>query len=133
MHKMIPHRPRDNVLVFQKTKPSPSTSSEPTPTPEDRPKLHPGVRRRRITWLIIMFCFILWAVIQIFLQQLKIWEKQDQLAIKQSALKQAKKETAILQKGIEQLNDYHYLMELAHKYGYGKKGEKNYHPSAPTE
>lgn len=125
---MIPHRPRENVFALKSNMAS-SNGSSPSASQlsaSKSPKLHPGVRRRRLTWLTIMSLFILWAIVQISYQQWRIWEKEEQLAAKQATLKELKQETKSLQKEIQLLHDENYLLELAHKYGYGKKGEKTY-------
>ncbi|WP_044641831.1 septum formation initiator family protein [Risungbinella massiliensis] len=134
---MIPHHPRDNVLVFQNQKKSTVSQVEEehlsdSPRPV-KPKIQPKVRRFRLAWLIFMCCFIVWASIQLVVQQFRIWEKEDQLVVKKETLQQVQQEKTSLEKGISLLQEHQYLMELAHKYGYGKKGEKNYQPKETTE
>src|SRR5688572_5558415 len=83
-------------------------------------KLHPATRRRRFTWLAIMVFVFSWAIVQIAIQQFRIWDKQEVLVQKKQELSIAQQQTGQLKEKVKQLNDENYLMELAHKLGYVK-------------
>jgi cell division protein FtsB len=96
-------------------------------------KPHPGVYRRRKIWLAVMIFMIAWSLIEIVFQQNRIWHKEQVIRAKQAELARTQEQTQMLKKEIQKLNDHDYLMELAHKFGYGKKGETIIHvESEPT-
>lgn len=88
--------------------------------------LHPAVRRRRLVWFVVMVCFICWTIVELIIQQQRIWTKEKELAAKQQKLKEVTAETNLLREEIKQLYNKDYLLELAHKMGYSKPGEEVY-------
>lgn len=119
---------KDNVLFIQRSakagkKPKPTKSkaqSQPV-----RP-LHPSVKRRRLIWLGCMVVFIIWAAAQSVIQQMRIWDQEKELANKQRQLTQAYEQQKILNQEVQKLKSEDYMLELAHKMGYGKPGEQIY-------
>lgn len=89
-------------------------------------KLHPAVRRRRLVWLGTMIVIICWSIIELIIQQGRIWEKEEQLAAKKKELQAVQAETHALKAEIKKLGNEDYLLELAHKLGYSKPGEEIY-------
>lgn len=116
---------QDNILNFQKTDVcSHEAEAEKSIAPHKR--LHPKAKRRRLIWLVSMVIFLVWVTVQLIVQQINIWDRQEQLAIKQKELASIKSESKEISKEIQRLQDDSYLLELAHKLGYGKPNEKNY-------
>lgn len=116
---------KDKILSFERPLNSerpqkPQSSSKPA-----RP-LHPAVRRRRMIWLVIVVVFTCWAIVQSFIQQLRVWEQEKELAAKQDQLAQVQMKQKELQQENQKLKSEDYMLELAHKMGYGKPGEELY-------
>ncbi|MGA8943828.1 MAG: septum formation initiator family protein [Thermoactinomyces sp.] len=88
--------------------------------------LHPAVRRRRLVWLVIVVVFTCWAVVQSFVQQMRVWEQEKELAAKQEQLAQIQMKQKELKQEVQKLKSEDYMLELAHKMGYGKPGEELY-------
>ncbi|WP_028777606.1 septum formation initiator family protein [Shimazuella kribbensis] len=113
----------NNVLRFRSPEP---TSTEPKMIPKSLPpKLHPKVKRRRIAWLVLMVLFFCWCVTQLVMQEIKISKKEELLHTRQQELATSEAATRKLTKDVKKFQDKDYLMEQAHKHGYGKPGEKN--------
>lgn len=89
-------------------------------------ELHPIVRKRRLVYLCWMTMFLFWFVIELFIQQSRIWNQEEKLAKQQQALIVAQAENKQLKKEVNLLNSPEYLLELAHKLGYSKPEEENY-------
>ncbi len=70
--------------------------------------------------------FLFWFVIELFIQQSRIWNQEEKLAKQQQALIVAQAENKQLKKEVNLLNSPEYLLELAHKLGYSKPEEENY-------
>jgi cell division protein DivIC len=123
--KMAYQHGRDNVLFIQR-------SAKPVKKPESASKsqsvrpLHPAVKRRRLIWLGCMVVFIVWAAAQSVIQQVRIWDQEKELADKQRQLSQAYEQQKTLKQEVQKLKSEDYMMELAHKMGYGKPGEQIY-------
>ncbi|MBA4495809.1 septum formation initiator family protein [Paenactinomyces guangxiensis] len=124
-------RSADKILAFnhpganRQSRSSPS-SKQVKKSRQPRNQLHPSVRRRRLLWLGGMILFICWAVVQLVVQEWRIWKKEDQLTAKQEELKIVQAETKELETVIKKLRDEDYLLELAHKLGYSKPDEEVY-------
>lgn len=88
--------------------------------------LHPLVRRRRLFWLCLMVLFLIWFAVELIVQQMAIWEREERLLSKQNELQVAQAETKSLQSDMKMLRSPDYLLELAHKMGYSKDNEENY-------
>jgi len=116
------YRKSDELLSFRRT---PNNAHEKAKDSRKQP-LHPAVRRRRLIWLAIMVCFLCWTVVELMIQQQRIWAKEQELASKQRVLKQTMAETKRLREEIRRLHNEDYLLELAHKMGYSKPGEEVY-------
>ena len=67
-----------------------------------------------------------WFVIELFIQQSRIWNQEKRLAQHQQALITAQIENKQLKKDVELLKSPDYLLELAHRLGYSKPEEENY-------
>jgi cell division protein DivIC len=109
---------KHNVLAFRSPQ-GQTVERKNEPTIVKR-KLHPATRRRRFTWLAIMVFIFSWALVQIAVQQFRIWDKQEVLVQKKQELSIAQQQTGQLKEKVKLLNDEKYLMELAHKLGYVK-------------
>jgi cell division protein FtsB len=113
----------NNVLRFRSPEP---TSTETKTLPKTLPpKLHPKVKRRRVTWLVLMVLFVCWCLTQLVMQEIKISKKEELLHKRQQELATTEAMTKKLTKDVKRYQDKDYLMEQAHKHGYGKRGEKN--------
>ncbi len=77
-------------------------------------------------WLGTMIVIISWSIIELIIQQGRIWEKEEQLAAKKKELLAVQAETHALKAEIKKLKNEDYLLELAHKLGYSKPGEEIY-------
>jgi cell division protein FtsB len=113
-------RSRDNILTF-KRKVAKEKGHE-----ERKQPLHPAVRRRRMIWLGVMVTIFCWCVVELIIQQNRIWDKEEALAAKRQELAEAKRKTAHINAEIKKLHRKDYLLELAHKMGYSKPGEQIY-------
>lgn len=91
-----------------------------------RQELHPIVRKRRLLYLCWMMLFLFWFVIELFIQQTRIWNQEKKLAEHQQALITAQIEHEQLKKDVQRLKSPDYLLELAHRLGYSKPEEENY-------
>ncbi len=111
-----------NVLRFRAQEPV----VEAVPELEPKTQLHPKVKRRRLAWLILMVLFIGWCATQLIIQEVRIWDKEALLHKRKQELADANVATKQLESDVKRYQDFDYLMELAHKHGYGKSGEKNY-------
>lgn len=128
------YQPADKVLRFRAghirrmpRKSRPQTGSKAK-------TLHPLVRRRRLFWLCLMVLFFIWFVVELIVQQMAIWEREERLLSKQNELQIAQAETKSLQSDMKMLRSPDYLLELAHKMGYSKDNEENYHlPKKKTD
>lgn len=112
----------NHLLLFKR-----GVTREKGPIANKQP-LHPIVRRRRKLWfgtMIVIFC---WCVVELIVQQNRIWDKEEELAAKQQELASVKQKTTELQAEIKKLHREDYLLELAHKMGYSKPGEEIYMP-----
>lgn len=89
-------------------------------------ELHPIVRKRRMLYLCWMALFMFWFIIELFIQQNRIWNQEEKLAKWQRELVVAQSENRQLRKDVKLLNSPDYLLELAHKLGYSKPEEENY-------
>ncbi|MBA4601260.1 FtsB family cell division protein [Thermoactinomyces mirandus] len=116
---------KDKILTFQRPL-NPDRQQKPQSSPKPVRPLHPAVRRRRMIWLVIVVVFICWAVIQSFIQQLRVWEQEKELAAKQEQLAQLQLKQKELKQEVQKLKSEDYMLELAHKMGYGKPGEEIY-------
>lgn len=114
----------NNILRFRS--PEPVVEARPVPVPNLPPKLHPKVKWRRLTWLVLMILFISWAIFQLIVQQIHIWDRETQLHKSQQELATTQATTKQLENELKRYRDHDFLMELAHKHGYGKPGEKNF-------
>ncbi len=112
----------DKILSFQRPKREQKSQSSSKPS---RP-LHPAVRRRRLIWLVIVVVFSCWAGVQSFIQQMRVWEQEKELVAKQEQLAQAQTKQKELKQEVQKLKSEDYMLELAHKMGYGKPGEEIY-------
>jgi cell division protein DivIC len=99
--------------------------AQQTPTPNLPTKIHSTVRRRRIIWFLLIVAFIVWCAVQLVIQEMRVWDKEALLHKRQQELASTQMTTKQLEKQIERFDDSDYLMEQAHKHGYGKPGEKN--------
>lgn len=120
---MVRDRRSDELLTHFGLKQKERKEPRKKPT---QSSLHPAVRRRRLIWLIIMICFICWTIVELTIQQQRIWAKEKELVEKQQELKQVMAEIDVLKEEIKQLHNEDYLLELAHKMGYSKPGEEVY-------
>ncbi|SEN63840.1 FtsB family cell division protein [Lihuaxuella thermophila] len=123
---MPSRRPMDNILAFSHTGNPHRSSETEKKARQTRHKLHPAVRRRRLIWLGTMIVIISWSLIELIIQQGRIWEKEEQLAAKKKELQAVQAETQTLKDEIKKLGNEDYLLELAHKLGYSKPGEEIY-------
>ncbi|MFC4075527.1 septum formation initiator family protein [Salinithrix halophila] len=103
-----------------------SRSSQPGQDKKPPRALHPGVRRRRWIWLLLMLTFFIWSGVELWGQSQRIEAREAALAVKQKQLVQLKKRQAALKKEIQLLQDEAYLDELARKMGYRKLNEEVY-------
>jgi cell division protein DivIC len=117
------HRMNDNILQFRRT-------SQDMKRPKSRERkhgpLHPIVRRRRLVWLGVMVLFFCWTVVELIVQQTHIWDREKILAARKMELADGQRHTKELKEEIKRLHDEKYLLELAHKMGFGKPGEEVY-------
>jgi cell division protein DivIC len=111
-----------NVLRFRAQEPI----VEAVPSLEPKTLLHPKVKRRRLAWFILMILFIGWCATQVIIQEIRIWDKEAVLHKRQQELADAKVTSKQLTSDVKRYRNFDYLMELAHRHGYGKPGEKNY-------
>ncbi|MFC7443350.1 FtsB family cell division protein [Laceyella putida] len=111
---------RDNILTFKR-----EVMKEKGQEARKQP-LHPLVRRRRKIWLGMMVVIFCWCIVELIVQQNRIWDKEEELAAKQRELAGVQQKTAKLNAEIKKLHRKDYLLELAHKMGYSKPGEQNY-------
>jgi cell division protein DivIC len=112
----------NKVLRFR----SPERETEVTDVPKELPpKLHPRVKRRRMLWLVSMIVFFGWCVTQLVIQEVRISAHEELLQERKRELAKTKEEQQQLIKELKQFEDKDYMMEQAHKHGYGKIGEKN--------
>lgn len=95
--------------------------------PKKMNKLHPVVRKRRLFYLCWMVLFLFWFVIELIIQQGKIWNQEEKLANTHKELAILEQENKGLQKEVKRLKSPDYLIELVHKLGYSKPKEENYH------
>lgn len=117
----------EKVLAFRSARPAPSHPLDSQRhSVQTRSKLHPVARRRRLLWLAIMVCLIGWSLVQLVIQQFRIWDKEAELAKQQTELVAVQGETKSLHDVITKLHDPAYLNELAHKMGYAKPNEELY-------
>jgi cell division protein FtsB len=112
----------NKVLRFRSPEP---IMEQKSPTKSLPQKLHPSVKRRRITWLVLMVLFLGWFATQLVVQEFKISKKEELLHKRQQELAATKADNKKLEKDVKRFQDKDYLMEQAHKHGYGKPGEKN--------
>jgi cell division protein FtsB len=113
---------KNNVLRFRSPEPLVETNTASQSLP---PKLHPKVKRRRLFWLVLMVLFFGWCIIQLVVQEIRIAHKEELLHTKQQELATVEAANKKLQEDVKRYEDKDYLMEQAHKHGYGKAGEKN--------
>jgi cell division protein FtsB len=118
------HRANDHILDFRRL--HRDTNHKQKPNEPNRKPLHPAVRRRRLIWLGVMVIVLVWTVVELIVQQNRIWDKEKELAVRKMELATAKEQTKQLKEEIKKLHDESYLLELAHKMGYGKPGEEIY-------
>lgn len=112
----------NKVLRFR----SPERETEVTDVPRELPpKLHPRVKRRRMLWLVSMIVFFGWCITQLVIQEVRISAQEELLQERKQELNKTKEEQQQLIKDLKQFQDKDYMMEQAHKHGYGKTGEKN--------
>lgn len=97
----------------------------PTTKISDR-KLHPKAKRRRLIWLVSTVMFLIWFGVQLVIQQMKIWDREETLAKKVEELEALRMESQRLDQELQKLDDPVYLLEQAHRLGYGKKNEQNF-------
>lgn len=76
-----------------------------------------------LCWMVL---FMFWFIIELFIQQNRIWNQEEKLAKWQRELVVAQSENRQLQRDVKLLNSPDYLLELAHKLGYSKPEEENY-------
>lgn len=112
----------NKVLRFR----SPERETEVTDEPRELPpKLHPRVKRRRMLWLVSMIVFFGWCMTQLVIQEVRISAQEEILQERKRELAKTKEEQQQLIKDLKQFQDKDYMMEQAHKHGYGKNGEQN--------
>lgn len=116
---------KDKILSFERPINSERPQKSQSSSKRVRP-LHPAVRRRRMIWLVIVVVFTCWAVMQSFIQQMRVWEQEKELAAKRDQLAQVQMKQKELQQETQKLKSEDYMLELAHKMGYGKPGEELY-------
>lgn len=90
-------------------------------------QLHPFVKKRRFFWLCVMVLFIGWFMFQLVVQQLRIWDREEKLTMKQQELRVVQAEKKQLQIDVKKFQSPDYLLEMAHKLGYSKTNEQNYY------
>jgi cell division protein FtsB len=112
----------NKVLRFRSPEPQVETGPIPKTLP---PKLHPKVKRRRLIWLVLMVLFFGWCIIQLVMQEIEISQKEELLHKRQQELATMESKSKKLEKDVKRYQDKDYMMEQAHKHGYGKPGEKN--------
>ncbi len=117
------HRMNDNILQFRRTS---QESEKPKVRERKQRSLHPVVRRRRLIWLGAMVLFFCWAIVELIVQQVHIWDREKILAERKAELADGQRHTKELKDEIKKLHDEKYLLELAHKMGFGKPGEEVY-------
>jgi cell division protein DivIC len=105
----------DNILAFQGRNAAIEQRRKERPVP-----LHPKVRRRRLIWLSIMVLVCTWSLIELIIQQNRIWEKEELLAVRKTELNAEQAKMGKLREEINKLNDEKYLLELARQKGFGK-------------
>lgn len=113
---------KNNVLRFRSPEPQVETGTTSKSLP---PKLHPKVKRRRLVWLVLMVLFFGWCIIQLVVQEIRIAHKEELLHKRQQDLATVEATNKKLIEDVKRYRDKDYLMEQAHKHGYGKIGEKN--------
>ncbi|SDY94821.1 septum formation initiator family protein [Thermoactinomyces sp. DSM 45892] len=123
---MTQHRNNSKVLTFRQ--PTTDTPDLDFATQARTPirKLHPKAKRRRLIWLVSAILFFIWFGVQLVIQQMKIWDREDILAKKSQELEKLRQESQRLDQDLQRLEDPKYLLEQAHRLGYGKKNEQNF-------
>jgi len=107
----------DKILTIQGRNAAFEQRRKESPAP-----LHPKVRRRRLIWLSIMVLVCTWSLVELIIQQNRIWEKEELLVARKMELNAEQAKTSRLREEIKKLNDEKYLLELARQKGYGKPG-----------
>ncbi|TCP66220.1 FtsB family cell division protein [Baia soyae] len=123
---MTQHRTNSKVLTFRQ--PTTDTEDLAFATPAHTPirKLHPKAKRRRLIWLVSAILFFIWFGVQLVIQQMKIWDREEILVKKSQELEKVRQESQRLDQDLQKLEDPKYLLEQAHRLGYGKKNEQNF-------
>lgn len=89
--------------------------------------IHPIVRKRRLFYLCWMVLVLFWFVVELIIQQGKIWDQQEKLTAMQNELTTSQQQNQQVKQRVQKLKSPSYLIELVHKMGYSKPEEENYH------
>lgn len=116
---------QSKVVTFRQPANTPKEEQVTTSTAPNR-KLHPKAKRRRFIWLVSTIMFLIWFGVQLVIQQMKIWDREETLAKKVEELEALRVESQRLDQELQKLDDPVYLLEQAHRLGYGKKNEQNF-------
>lgn len=115
---------KNKVLTFRQPTSMPN-EDQANPKSSNR-MLHPKAKRRRFIWLVSTMMFLIWFGVQLVVQQMKIWDREEILAKKMEELESLRTESQRLDQELQKLDDPVYLLEQAHRMGYGKKNEQNF-------